>query len=65
VRGERVIDISFGPGFLCRSIAAAVGPEGQVLTMEFDEESRALLRQIRAVHVRNIERCDALIETKR
>lgn len=32
-----------------------------LLEKELDEESRTFLRQMRAVHARNIERCDGLI----
>jgi arsenite methyltransferase len=36
--GERVIDIGCGPGFLCESIAAAVGPTGRVVGIDISEE---------------------------
>lgn len=36
--GERVIDIGSGPGFLCESMAAAVGAAGQVLVIELSED---------------------------
>lgn len=43
-----------GQGWVVKRLDAL--PEQQL-----DEESRAFLRQMRAVHVRNIERCDGLI----
>lgn len=36
--GERVIDIGCGPGFLCESIAASVGPTGRVVGIDISEE---------------------------
>jgi arsenite methyltransferase len=36
--GERVIDIGCGPGFLCRSMAAAVGLTGGVLGVDISED---------------------------
>jgi arsenite methyltransferase len=34
VKGEHVLDIGSGPGFLCVSIAALVGPEGAVVGID-------------------------------
>jgi len=36
--GERVIDIGCGPGFLCESIAAAVGPTGRVVGVDISDD---------------------------
>jgi arsenite methyltransferase len=36
--GERVIDIGCGPGFLCQSIAAAVGPTGRVVGIDISDD---------------------------
>ncbi len=36
--GERVIDIGCGPGFLCKSMAAAVGPAGRVIGIDISED---------------------------
>ena len=36
--GERVIDIGCGPGFLCESMAAAVGPTGRVVGIDISED---------------------------
>src|SRR5262245_57250053 len=36
--GERVLDIGSGPGFLCESMADAVGPGGQVTGIELSDE---------------------------
>ena len=36
--GERVIDIGCGPGFLCMSMAAAVGPTGHVVGIDISED---------------------------
>ncbi len=36
--GERVIDIGCGPGFLCKSMAAAVGPTGRVVGIDISED---------------------------
>jgi arsenite methyltransferase len=35
--GERVLDAGSGPGFLARSLAEAVGPEGQVVGLDVSE----------------------------
>src|SRR5271166_1850475 len=37
-RGERVIDIGCGPGFLCESMAAAIGPTGRVIGIDISED---------------------------
>jgi arsenite methyltransferase len=37
-RGERVIDIGCGPGFLCEMMAAAVGPTGRVTGIDISED---------------------------
>jgi arsenite methyltransferase len=37
-RGEGVIDIGCGPGFLCESIAAAIGPTGCVVGIDISED---------------------------
>ena len=37
-RGERVVDIGCGPGFLCEMMAAAVGPTGQVTGIDISED---------------------------
>lgn len=36
--GERVIDIGCGPGFLCKSMAAAVGAAGRVIGIDISED---------------------------
>jgi arsenite methyltransferase len=36
--GERVIDIGCGPGFLCESMAAAIGPTGRVVGIDISED---------------------------
>jgi arsenite methyltransferase len=36
--GERVIDIGCGPGFLCESMAVAVGPTGRVVGIDISED---------------------------
>ena len=36
--GEHVIDIGSGPGFLCESMADAVGPKGTVLGIDISED---------------------------
>jgi arsenite methyltransferase len=38
IAGERVIDIGCGPGFLCKSMAAAVGPTGSVIGIDISED---------------------------
>jgi arsenite methyltransferase len=38
IAGERVIDIGCGPGFLCKSMAAAVGPPGIVIGIDISED---------------------------
>jgi arsenite methyltransferase len=37
-RGERVIDIGCGPGFLCENMAAAIGPTGCVVGIDISED---------------------------
>lgn len=44
-RGERVIDIGSGPGFLCQEMAEAVGPEGAVRGVDLSAD---LLRRAEA-----------------
>ena len=36
--GERVIDIGCGPGFLCKSMAVAVGPTGHVVGIDISQD---------------------------
>ena len=36
--GESVIDVGCGPGFLCESMAAAVGPTGRVVGIDISED---------------------------
>jgi arsenite methyltransferase len=36
--GEHIIDIGSGPGFLCESLATAVGPKGRVLGVDVSPE---------------------------
>jgi 2-polyprenyl-3-methyl-5-hydroxy-6-metoxy-1,4-benzoquinol methylase len=36
--GERVIDVGCGPGFLCESMAVAVGPTGRVVGIDISED---------------------------
>lgn len=43
-RGEQVIDIGSGPGFLCESIAEEVGPEGTVLGIDISPDLVELCR---------------------
>ena len=42
--GERVLDIGCGPGFLCESIAAAVGSDGAVTGIDISSDLIALCR---------------------
>jgi arsenite methyltransferase len=42
--GERVLDIGCGPGFLCESIAAAVGGDGAVSGIDISSDLIALCR---------------------
>jgi arsenite methyltransferase len=42
--GERVLDIGCGPGFLCESIAAAVGSDGAVTGIDISGDLIALCR---------------------
>jgi arsenite methyltransferase len=42
--GERVLDVGCGPGFLCESIAAAVGPYGAVTGIDISSDLIALCR---------------------
>ena len=42
--GERVLDIGCGPGFLCESIAAAVGGDGAVTGIDISGDLIALCR---------------------
>jgi SAM-dependent methyltransferase len=41
-RGERVLDVGCGPGFLCESIAAAVGDDGAVIGVDISSDLVAL-----------------------
>jgi arsenite methyltransferase len=36
--GEHVIDIGCGPGFLCKSMVAAIGPKGRVVGIDISED---------------------------
>lgn len=51
---DRLRMLNRGQGWVVKRLDAP-------LEKELDEESEAFLRQMRAVHVRNIERCDGLI----
>jgi SAM-dependent methyltransferase len=42
--GERVLDVGCGPGFLCESIAAAVGSDGAVTGIDISSDLIALCR---------------------
>jgi SAM-dependent methyltransferase len=42
--GERVLDVGCGPGFLCESIAAVVGRNGNVVGMDISRDLIALCR---------------------
>src|SRR5258705_4203738 len=42
--GERVLDVGCGPGFLCESIAAAVGGDGAVTGIDISGDLIALCR---------------------
>lgn len=42
MKGERVLDIGSGPGFLCESIAASVGSEGAVVGIDISPDLIAL-----------------------
>src|SRR5256886_9375381 len=42
--GERVLDVGCGPGFLCESIAAAVGPDGAVTGIDISSDLVALCK---------------------
>jgi arsenite methyltransferase len=41
-RGERVLDVGCGPGFLCESIAAVVGSDGAVVGVDISSDLVAL-----------------------
>lgn len=41
-RGEHVLDVGSGPGFLCESIAALVGPEGAVVGIDISADLVAM-----------------------
>ena len=45
VRGERVLDIGSGPGFLCESMAALVGSEGAVVGIEISSDLVAMCKR--------------------
>jgi ubiquinone/menaquinone biosynthesis C-methylase UbiE len=45
VRGEHVLDIGSGPGFLCESIAALVGSEGAVVGIDISADLVAMCEQ--------------------
>lgn len=53
--GSRLRLLNRGQGWVVRRL-------DEILAREIDEESRAFLRDMRAVHARNIERCDGVIE---
>jgi len=42
IRGEHVLDIGCGPGFLCESISPLVGPEGAVVGVDISPDLIAL-----------------------
>src|SRR5260370_14976106 len=42
IKGERVLDIGSGPGFLCESIAALVGSEGAVVGIDISADLVAM-----------------------
>jgi arsenite methyltransferase len=44
-RGERVLDIGCGPGFLCESIAEIVGNDGAVIGIDISSDLVALCRR--------------------
>jgi cyclopropane fatty-acyl-phospholipid synthase-like methyltransferase len=41
-KGEHVLDIGSGPGFLCEGMAALVGPEGVVVGIDISDDLVAL-----------------------
>ena len=43
--GERVLDVGCGPGFLCESIAAAVGSDGAVAGVDISDDLIALCKR--------------------
>ena len=43
--GERVLDVGCGPGFLCESIAAAVGSDGTVVGIDISSDLIELCRR--------------------
>ncbi len=52
--GERVLDLGAGPGFLAAEIAAAVGPDGQVVAADTSEPMLELARR-RCAGLRQVE----------
>src|SRR5258705_11905195 len=51
VKGEHVLDIGSGPGFLCESIAALVGSEGAVVGIDISADLVAMCER------RNLPKC--------
>ena len=47
-RGERVLDIGCGPGFLCESVAEIVGHQGAVVGIDISADLIALCDQRRS-----------------
>ena len=44
-RGERVLDVGCGPGFLCESVAEIVGNDGAVIGVDISSDLIALCRR--------------------
>jgi arsenite methyltransferase len=44
-RGERVLDVGCGPGFLCESVAEIVGNDGAVIGIDISSDLIALCRR--------------------
>ena len=44
-RGERVLDVGCGPGFLCESVAEIVGNDGAIIGIDISSDLIALCRR--------------------
>jgi arsenite methyltransferase len=52
-RGERVLDVGCGPGFLCESMAEIVGRDGAVIGIDVSSDLIALMQNTRSGTRRN------------